>query len=106
MISKCLGIGLPCGIALLLIVGAAQASGRNPTRVLRFHDTAGVDTLVGASPSGKPAIGEQDILTLRPPERRDAVRQCRLGARGSPLSLAACTLPRRCASGICRRSWR
>jgi hypothetical protein len=65
MIGNWFGIGFPCGIALLLIVGVVQASARNPTRVLRFYDTAGVDTLVGASPSGKPTIGEEDILTLR-----------------------------------------
>ena len=52
-------------IALLLIVGVVQASARNPTRVLRFYNTAGVDTLVGGSRSGKPAIGGQDILTLQ-----------------------------------------
>jgi hypothetical protein len=65
MIGKRLGTGLACGIALLLIVGVAQAGSRNPTRVLEFYDTAGVDTLVGGSPSGKPAIGGEDILTLR-----------------------------------------
>ena len=52
-------------IALLLIVAVVQASARNPTRVLRFYNTAGVDTLVGGSRSGKPAIGGQDILTLQ-----------------------------------------
>ena len=65
MIGKWLGMGALCGIALILIVGVAQAGSRNPTRVLKFYDTAGVDTLVGGSPSGKPAIGEEDILTLR-----------------------------------------
>jgi hypothetical protein len=64
MIGKWLGMGLPCGIALLLIVGVAKAGASNPARVLKFYDTAGVDTLVG-SPSGKPTIGGEDILTLR-----------------------------------------
>jgi hypothetical protein len=64
MTGKWLGMGVPCGIALVLIVGVVQAGARNPTRVLRFYDTVGVDTLVG-SPSGKPTLGGQDILTLR-----------------------------------------
>jgi hypothetical protein len=64
MIGRWLWIGCSGGIALLLIAGVAQAGARNPTRVLRFYDTVGVDTLVG-SPNGKPAIGGEDILTLR-----------------------------------------
>ena len=67
MIGKRLGMLSSCGIALLLIVGVAQAAASSPTRVLNFYDTAGVDTLIGGSPGSKalPPIGGEDILTLR-----------------------------------------
>jgi hypothetical protein len=67
MIGKRFGMVSACGVALLLIVGVAPAGARSTTRVLRFYDTAGVDTLVGASPRSKalPPIGGEDILTLR-----------------------------------------